>query len=62
MGRSIMLRWALGFFLIAVIAAMMGFAGVGLAEAGVAKVFCYIFLVLFVISLMGHFARRNLNN
>jgi uncharacterized membrane protein YtjA (UPF0391 family) len=34
-----MLRWALGLFLIAVIAAVLGFGGVVVAAAGVAKVF-----------------------
>jgi len=56
--RSMMLRWALGFFIIALIAAVLGFGGIALAAAGIAKIIFYIFLVLFVISLIGHLASR----
>ena len=53
-----MLRWALGFFIIAVIAAVLGFAGIAVAAAGIAKIIFYFFLALFVISLIGHLANR----
>jgi uncharacterized membrane protein YtjA (UPF0391 family) len=53
-----MLRWALGFFVVALIAALLGFGGIALAAAGVAKIIFYIFLVLFVVSLLGHLASR----
>jgi uncharacterized membrane protein YtjA (UPF0391 family) len=53
-----MLRWALGFFVIALIAAVLGFGGIALAAAGIAKIIFYIFLVLFVVSLIGHLASR----
>jgi uncharacterized membrane protein YtjA (UPF0391 family) len=56
--RSMMLRWALGFFVIALIAAVLGFGGIALAAAGIAKIIFYIFLVLFVVSLIGHLASR----
>ena len=32
-----MLRWALGFFLIAIVAAIFGFGGIAIAVAGIAK-------------------------
>jgi uncharacterized membrane protein YtjA (UPF0391 family) len=54
----IMLRWALGFFVIALIAAFLGFSGMAIAAAGIAKILFYIFLVLFVVSLLGHLANR----
>ncbi len=53
-----MLRWALGFFVVAVIAALLGFGGVAFAAAGIAKILFYIFLVLFLVSLAGHLFRR----
>jgi len=52
-----MLRWAFGFFVVALIAAVLGFGGIAVAAAGIAKVFFYIFLVLFVISLLAHLFR-----
>jgi uncharacterized membrane protein YtjA (UPF0391 family) len=52
-----MLRWALIFFIVAVIAAFFGFAGVAVAAAGIAKLFFYVFLALFLISLFAHLLR-----
>ena len=52
-----MLRWALGFFVIALIAAVLGFGGIAVAAAGIAKIIFYIFLAIFLISLIMHFAR-----
>ncbi len=34
-----MLRWALAFFVIAIIAAILGFGGIAVAAAGIAKDF-----------------------
>ena len=48
-----MLRWAIGFFVVALIAAMLGFGGIAVAAAGIAKFIFYIFLILFVVSLLG---------
>jgi uncharacterized membrane protein YtjA (UPF0391 family) len=53
-----MLRWALGFFIIALVAALLGFSGIAIAAAGIAKILFYIFLVLFLVTLMGHLLRR----
>jgi uncharacterized membrane protein YtjA (UPF0391 family) len=53
-----MIRWALGFFVIALIAAVLGFGGIAVAAAGIAKIIFYIFIALFVISLIGHLASR----
>ena len=38
-----MLRWALGFLVVAVIAAMLGFGGVAETSAGIAKVLFVVF-------------------
>jgi uncharacterized membrane protein YtjA (UPF0391 family) len=53
-----MLRWALGFFVIALVAALLGFTGIAVASAGIAKIIFFIFLILFVVSLLGHLFRR----
>ena len=47
-----MLSWAIGFFLIAVIAAVLGFGGIAGAASGIAQVLFFLFLVLFVLSLV----------
>ena len=46
-----MLRWALIFLVIAIVAGVLGFAGIMVAAAGIAKLLFYLFVVLFVISL-----------
>jgi uncharacterized membrane protein YtjA (UPF0391 family) len=53
-----MIRWALGFFVIALVAALLGFTGIAVASAGIAKIIFFIFLILFVVSLLGHLFRR----
>jgi uncharacterized membrane protein YtjA (UPF0391 family) len=53
-----MLNWALTFFIIAIIAAIFGFGGIAVAAAGVAKILFYLFLILFVVSLLAGLTRR----
>ena len=53
-----MLRWALAFFVVAIVAALLGFTGIAVATAGIAKILSFIFLVLFLISLIGHLLRE----
>jgi uncharacterized membrane protein YtjA (UPF0391 family) len=53
-----MLRWSLGFFIVALFAAIFGFAGIAIAAAGIAKILFFIFLILFLASLLGHIVRR----
>jgi uncharacterized membrane protein YtjA (UPF0391 family) len=52
-----MLGWALTFLVIALIAAALGFTGVYVAAAAIAKILFYIFVILFVVSLVMHLAR-----
>lgn len=47
-----MLRWALAFAIIALIAAALGFGGVAGTAADIAKFFALVFVVLFVIALV----------
>jgi uncharacterized membrane protein YtjA (UPF0391 family) len=56
-----MLRWAVIFLIIALIAALFGFTDIAAASAGIAKVLFGIFLVLFlVMALLGAFAARRI--
>ncbi len=53
-----MLSWAIGFFIVAIIAAIFGFTGIAGAAAGIAKVLFWLFLIAFVASLvMGYRGR-----
>jgi len=53
-----MLQYAVVFFVIALIAAVFGFTGIAVGAAEIAKVLFFIFLVLFVISLVVGLVRR----
>jgi uncharacterized membrane protein YtjA (UPF0391 family) len=53
-----MLNWALAFFVIALVAAILGFGGIAAAAAGIAKILFFIFLILFVVALVGGLVRR----
>jgi uncharacterized membrane protein YtjA (UPF0391 family) len=57
-GSNEMLRWALIFLVIALVAALLGFGGLAGAATGIAKILFFIFLVIFVISLIMHLVRR----
>lgn len=47
-----MLRLALGFFVVALIAALFGFGGIAAGAASIAQVLFFVFMVLFVVSLL----------
>ncbi len=47
-----MLRWTVTFLVIALIAALFGFTGIAVGAASIAKVLFYLFLILFVVSLL----------
>jgi uncharacterized membrane protein YtjA (UPF0391 family) len=53
-----MLRYAAIFFVIALIAALFGFGGIAVGAAEIAKILFFIFLVLFVVSLLAGLIRR----
>jgi uncharacterized membrane protein YtjA (UPF0391 family) len=50
--RIIMLNWALTFFVVAIIAGVLGFGGIAGEMAGIAKILFLVFLVLFVFSFV----------
>ncbi|ODR98095.1 hypothetical protein AUC68_11425 [Methyloceanibacter methanicus] len=53
----VMLGWALTFFVIALIAGLLGFGGIAGTAAGIAKILFFTFLVLLVASLIMHVVR-----
>jgi uncharacterized membrane protein YtjA (UPF0391 family) len=57
-GEPDMLYWALMFLVIALLAAVFGFTGISVMAAGVAKILFFIFVILFVVSMVAHLARR----
>jgi uncharacterized membrane protein YtjA (UPF0391 family) len=53
-----MLYWALVFFVVAIVAAIFGFGGISAAATDIAKILFFIFVVLFVVSLIAGLFRR----
>lgn len=47
-----LLHWMITFFVLAVLAAILGFGGIAGTFAGIAKFLAVLFVVLFVISLL----------
>jgi uncharacterized membrane protein YtjA (UPF0391 family) len=52
-----MLGWALTFLIVALIAGVLGFGGIASASVGIAQVLFFIFLVVFLVTLLLHFMR-----
>ena len=52
-----MLGWALGFFILAIIAAAFGFGGIAGASAGIAQLLFFVFLALLVITIVARAVR-----
>ncbi|HJQ56600.1 MAG TPA: DUF1328 domain-containing protein [Vineibacter sp.] len=53
-----MLKWALIFLVVALIAAVFGFGGVAAAATDIARILFLIFIVLFLVSLVMGLVRR----
>lgn len=47
-----MLKWALFFLVVSLVAAAFGFTGISEASAGIAKILFVVFLVIFVVLLI----------
>jgi uncharacterized membrane protein YtjA (UPF0391 family) len=55
----LMSQWPIVFMLAALVAALLGFGGMVVAVDGIAKVLFFVFLVLFIFTLvMGSFLGR----
>ena len=54
-----MLNWAAIFFVIALVAAIFGFGGIASASVGIAQILFFVFIALFVMSLILRAARSS---
>ena len=52
-----MLGWALTFLVVALIAGVLGFTTVAGTSIAIAKILFFVFVVLFLVSLVMHFVR-----
>ncbi len=52
-----MLYWALLFLVLAIVLGFLGFGLVASAFAAIAKILFWIFLVVFIVSIVMHFSR-----
>lgn len=53
-----MLRWALLFLVLAIVAGVLGFGGVAGASVGIAKLLFAAFLLVFLVSIVLALVRR----
>jgi uncharacterized membrane protein YtjA (UPF0391 family) len=54
-----MLYWALMFLVVALVAALFGFGGIASTATGIAQILFVIALVMFLVTLVANFMRRN---
>jgi uncharacterized membrane protein YtjA (UPF0391 family) len=53
-----MLYWAVVFLVVALVAALFGFGGIAAAATGIARVLFFLFVVIFVVTLIMGLAQR----
>jgi uncharacterized membrane protein YtjA (UPF0391 family) len=56
----VMLYWALVFLVVALVAGVLGFSGIAGTSAGIAQILFWVFIVVFVVSLLLGKRARNL--
>lgn len=56
--RPTMLTWAFVFFVLALLAGFLGFGGIAFAAAGIAKLLFFLFVILFIGSLILRFTQN----
>lgn len=53
-----MLYYAVVFFIVAIVAGLLGFGGISAGASGIAQVLFFIFIVLFLVSLVAGLLKR----
>ena len=53
-----MLYYALVFLIVAIVAGLLGFGAIAFAAAGMAKILFFVFLILFLLSLIRRLGAR----
>jgi uncharacterized membrane protein YtjA (UPF0391 family) len=56
-GKNIMLRWAITFLVLALIAAFLGFGGIAALSAEIGRLLFIVFILLFIIAALMHVLR-----
>lgn len=54
-----LLGWAVFFLICAIVLAILGFGVLAATAGAILKVIFWLFVVLFVVSIISHFARRS---
>ncbi len=54
-----MLRYAVIFFVVAIVAALFGFGGIAAGATEIAKILFFVFLILFIVSLAAGLIKRS---
>jgi len=54
-----MLYYALVFLVVALVAGFLGFGGIAFAASGIAQILFFIFLAVFIVTLLMHLLRGN---
>ncbi len=57
-GEHVMLHWTVVLSIVALVAALFGFTGIASGAVGVARILFFIFIALFLLSLVFGLARR----
>jgi uncharacterized membrane protein YtjA (UPF0391 family) len=52
-GAFLMLRWALIFLVVGLVAGVLGFTGIAGASFAIAKILFFVFMVIFAVLLIG---------
>jgi uncharacterized membrane protein YtjA (UPF0391 family) len=53
-----MLKWAAIFFVIAIVAAVLGFGGIAAGATEIAKILFFVFLIIFLVTLIMGVTRK----
>ena len=56
-----LLKWALSFLLIAIIAALFGFGGIASSAAGIAQILFFVFIFAFTLFLVMNSERNRVS-
>ena len=51
-GKAVMIRWALVFLVIGLIAGLLGFSGIAGTAIGIAKILFFVAITIFVVMLL----------
>ncbi len=53
-----MLKWAVIFFVIALVAAVLGFSGIAAGASEIARILFFVFIAIFLVSLIMGMMRK----